>query len=224
MGGIFSSWNTENDVEKVEYSDIEEKIASGDLAVLYREGQDVHHYAVFIRPLPSEDDHDFPLLLVKGRTKPLPKEEFTGNKTNGRNNIHFTTAVSRIFYGDFKQVVIKQLDYPPEKQFPFAKTLENIEKVNKLPFSEYEVEVIRKAATPEERSAALNALATAHFYELMMPGVCGDPSKVTPQTLEGFLKLKSPRSIKLPPVRPGQLTTLQHHLTSAPHHSLTLVA
>ena len=202
------------DRETVEYSKFEESIKTGDLALLYREGQEFPHYAIFIQH--PKDDPDFPLLLLKGKTKPLPKEEF--DKFSGRG-AHFTTAASRIFYGDFKKVLVKQLDYQPEKQFPMAEMMENIKKVNEIPFSEHEVEAIEKSTTAEERSALLSALIVAHFYDLMMPGVCGDPSRITPQILEGHLKLMKPKSIRLPSTRPEQLTPLQCSLT-APHHSL----
>ena len=191
-------------VDLEEFTAIEELIKTGDLAVLYREGQTFPHFAVFIQH--PQDDPDFPLLLVKGKTKPLPREKF--NPALGRE-AHTTTAVNRIFYGDYKTVLVRHLQ--TNEEFPIDKVMENVQKVQKLPFSESELEVIDKATTPEARSALLSALMIAQFYKLMPvsggPIFDRDPSKVTPQTLAEGLKLSPPRSIKLPPTKPGPLVT-----------------
>ena len=188
----------------VEYAAIEEDIMTGDLAVLLREGQDIPHFAVFIQH--PQDDPDFPLLLVKGKSKPLPKEKFNPSL---EREAHTTTAVNRIFYGDYKRVEVRHLE--TNEKFPIDKVLENVQKVQKTPFPEAELEAINKEITPEERSALLSALMIAHFYKLMPvsgdPVFTGDPSKVTPQNLLQNLKLSKPRSIKLPPTRAGPLVT-----------------
>ena len=98
----------------VEYATIEEDIKTGDLAVLLREGQDIPHFAVFIQH--PQDDPDFPLLLVKGKSKPLPKEKF--NPSMGRE-AHTSTAVNRIFYGDYKRVEVRHLE--TNEKFPIDK-------------------------------------------------------------------------------------------------------
>ena len=122
---------------------------------------------------------------------------------------HTTTAVNRIFYGDYKRVEVRRLE--TNEKFPIDKVLENVQKVQKIPFQEAELEAINKEITPEERSALLSALMIAHFYKLMPvsgdPVFSGDPSKVTPQNLLQSLKLSLPRSIKLPPTKPGPLVT-----------------
>lgn len=86
-----------------------------------------------------------------------------------------------------------------------------MQKVQKIPFPEAELEAINKEMTPEERSALLSALMIAHFYKLLPvsgdPLFSGDPSKVTSQNLMQSLKLSQPRSIKLPPTKPGPLIT-----------------
>ena len=192
------------DVEQVDYSQLEENITTGDLAVLYREGLDVPHFAVFVQH--AKDDPDFPLLLVKGKTKPFPKDKF--NPALGRD-AHTTSAVNRIFYGDYKTVLVRHLE--TDEEFPIDKVMENVEKVKKIPFTDSEKEAIKKATTPEERSALVGALMIAHFYKLMPvsadPIFSGDPSKVTPHNLQDCLKLTTTKSIKLPPVKPGPLVT-----------------
>ena len=188
----------------VEYAAIEEDIKTGDLAVFLREGQDIPHFAVFIQH--PQDDPDFPLLLVKGKSKPLPKEKF--DPSLGRE-ARTTTAVNRIFYGDYKRVEVMHLE--TNENFPIDKVLENVQKVQKIPFPEAELEAINKEITPEERSALLSALMIAHIYKLMPvsgdPVFSGNPSKITPQNLLQSLKLSQPRSIKLPPTKPGPLVT-----------------
>lgn len=191
-------------VEVVEYSVIEDGIATGDLAVLYRDGWKDPHFAVFVQH--EEDDPNFPLLLVKGKSKPVPKEKF--NPALGRE-AHTTSAINRIFYGDYKTVFVRHLD--TNEKFSIDKVLENVENVQKVPFSESEVEAINAATSDEARSALVSALMVAHFYKLMPvtgdPVFNGDPSQVTPQTLQDCLKLENPQSIKLPPVKPGPLAT-----------------
>lgn len=215
MGGFFSRSKDGNsdeepekektqDMQQVEFSEIEESIATGDLAVLYREGWDVPHFAVFVQH--AEDDPDFPLLLVKGKSKPLPKGKF--NPELGRE-AHTTSAINRIFYGDYKRVEVRHLE--TNEKFPIDKVIENVEKVQKISFSETELKAIDKATTPEARSALVSALMVAHFYKVMpVSGDAifdGDPSKVTPETLQSCLKLSGAKSINLPPVKPGPLIT-----------------
>lgn len=192
------------EVQQVEYSDIENGIATGDLAVLYREGWDVPHFAVFVQH--AKDEPDFPLLLIKGKSKPVPKDKF--DPSLGRE-AHTTSAINRIFYGDYKTVLIRHLE--TNEEFPVEQVIENVEKVQKVPFSKSELEAIEKTASPKERSALVSALMVAHFYKMMPvsadPVFNGDPSKTTPQTLQDCLKLSAPKSVKLPPVKPGPLAT-----------------
>ena len=191
---------------QIEYSEIEDKIATGDLALLFREGQDIPHFAVFIQH--SKDDPDFPLLLLKGKTKPFPKEKFNPASLGRPREAHTVTAVNRIFYGDYKTVLVRHL--VTNDELPIDEVMENVEKVQRVPFSDAELAAIDKANTDEERSALVCALMVAHFYKLMPstdPIFDGDPSKVTPQTLQDCLKLSEPQSIKLPPTKPGPLAT-----------------
>ena len=191
-------------VEEKEYSEIVEDIATGDLAVLYREEWKQPHFGVFIQH--KKDEPDFPLLLVKGKSKPLPLAKF--NKTLGRE-AHTTSAINRIFYGDYVKVHIRHI--LTNEIFPINKVVENVEKVQKVPFSEYELEAIEKAESDDARSALVSALMVAHFYQLMPvssdPVFNGDPARVTPDTLQDCLKLSKPEGIKLPATKPGPLAT-----------------
>lgn len=190
-----------------EYSEIEETIASGDLAVLYRKGQKTPHFAVFIQH--PQDDPDFPLLLLKGKTKPLPK-----GKTLVKREAHTTTAVNRIFYGDYERVLVRHLGSRACSEIPINKMMELAEEVQKIAFSDGELDAIANAESDEARSALVGALMVAQFYKLLSKSVStdrpifeGEPSQVTPHTLQQCLKLTEAKSIHLPPLKPGSLIT-----------------
>ena len=195
---------SEPPIKELEYSEIVESIATGDLAVLYRDGWKQPHFAVLVQH--PQEDPDFPLLLVKGKSKPLPLDKF--DKTLGRE-AHTTSAINRIFYGDYVKVHVRHI--LTNDVFPIDKVVENVEKVQEIPFSEYELEAIEKAESPDARSALVSALMVAHFYQLMPvssgPLFDGDPAQVTPNTLQNCLKLSAPEGIKLPATKPGPLAT-----------------
>lgn len=189
-------------VEKkpIKFYKIEEKLKTGDLAVLYREGQNIPHFAVFLDN--SKCDPHFPLLLLKGRTKPLPIEKF---KASARE-AHLVSAVTRIFYGDYKKVVIRRLNTPPRDDFVCQNITEYLKRVQNTPFSEEELKEIRSIKSDQERSAAVCTYMVAHFYNLL-GYLNSEPSNVSPDTLETCLDLEEPIYIKLPPPRPGPVSS-----------------
>ena len=205
-----SSVTSGNSSEKkpIKFHKLENQIKSGDLAVLYREGQEVPHFAVFIDN--SKCDPNVPLLLVKGRTRPLPLEKF---KTCSEREVRPVSAVTRIFYGDYKKVAIRRLVVPMEQQFMCHNLMKNINQVKNTPFSDEEMEAIERADSPQEISARVCTYMVAHFYALM--GVLsGDPLRVAPETLENHLNLEDPIYIKLPPPRPGPVASGEPPLLS----------
>ena len=196
--------NTQPQAEKVKeevskrikqrrFSEIEHTISTGDLALLYREGQEVPHYAVFVQH--SECDPNFPLLLIKGKTKPLPLTKFKPVR-----HAHSISAVTRIFYGDYKQVAIRHLNY--DKPIAREEAMALIDQVMEIPFTPHELEAIEKAKSPEERSSIVCTLMVSHLYHLL--GVLrGDPTTVTPANLEDHLDLHDPVFLKLPRRKSG---------------------
>ena len=183
-------------ITKCRFSDIESQISTGDLALLYREGQETPHYAVFVQN--SKCDPHFPLLLIKGRTRPVPISKFSPHMRYA----HPISAVTRIFYGDYKQVAIRHLQ--TDEEIPCETAMSLIDKVQKIPFLPQELEVIKNASSSEERSSIVCTLMVAHFFHLL--GVLkGDPTTVSPRTLEHYLELSDPVSIKLPPVKLGPI-------------------
>ena len=195
VSSLSGGYGTEK--KPIKFHKIESDLRTGDLAVLYREGQDVPHFAIFIDN--SKCDPNFPTLLVKGRTKPLPYDKFKASK--GRE-AHPVSAVTRIFYGDYKKVAIRPLNVPEDEELACRRVMEYINQVQNIPFSSDELKVIENANTPQERSAMVCTYMVAHFYKLM--GMFNsDPSKVTPQTLQDHIDLAEPIYVKLPPPRPG---------------------
>ena len=184
----------------IKFYKIESMMKTGDLAVLYREGQDIPHFAVFVNN--TNCDPHFPLLLVKGRTKPLPIEKF---KASGRE-AHLVSAVTRIFYGDYKKVVIRHLNVPEGADLVCQNITEHLSQVQNIAFSEEELTEIRSAKSDQERSAVVCTYMVAHFYKVL--GILnGEPSQVTPDTLEDHVDLEEPIYIKLPPPRPGPVAS-----------------
>lgn len=182
----------------VRFAVYENKIATGDLALLYRDNSEIPHYAVFVQC--NSCDPNFPLLLIKGKTKPLLMEKFDHK---GRH-AHPVSAVSRIFYGDYSKVAVRHLRL--QEAICATTTMELIDKVQGIPFSDKELEAIETAQTAAERSSIVCTFMVAHLYKLM--GILdGDPGDVLPTTLQDNLQLSDPVYIKLPAMKPGPLLT-----------------
>ena len=198
--GSVSSISSGVEKKPVKFYKIEDTIKTGDLAVLYREGQNIPHFAIFFDN--SKCDPHFPLLLVKGRTKPLPIEKF---KASARET-HLVSAVTRIFYGDYKKVVIRHLNVPQREDFTCQNITEYLKQVQNTPFSEEELEEIRSIKSDQERSTVVCTYMVAHFYKVL-GFLNSEPSKVSPDTLETCLDLEEPIYIKLPPPRVGPVVS-----------------
>ena len=185
-------------VKPVRFAMYEDKIATGDLALLYRDNSDIPHYAVFVQH--DECDPNFPLLLIKGKTKPLPMEKFD----HKARDAHPVSAVTRIFYGDYSKVAVRHLLI--QEPILTRRAMELMDRVQTIPFSDKELEAIEMAQTPAERSSIVCTFMVAHFYKLL--GILGgDPGEVLPTTLQDILRLSDPVYIRLPPMKPGPVLT-----------------
>lgn len=161
--------------------------------MFYRE-EGIPHFAVFVRA--KECDPDFPLMLVKGKTKPMPYDHFNAKSRNA----HLVSAVTRIFYGDYRTVAIQHL--LTDELIPCTKVMDLIEKVNRTAYTQKELDTIKNAKSDEERSAMVSAYMVAHFYKLL--GLLNrDPSDVVPSILQGMLKLSDSTYVKMPCVKEG---------------------
>ncbi len=184
--------------KKRRFSEIESTISTGDLALLFRHGHEQPHYAVFVSH--SDCDPNFPLLLIKGKTRPLNLDKFNPRV----RNIHPISAVTRIFYGDYHTVAIRHLNV--KEPISCAKIMDLVEKVERTPFTQEERDAVEKATSAEERSVLVCAFTMAHLYKALglFPG---DPGSVRPHSFQEHLNLSEPQYIKLPPVKLGPVAT-----------------
>ena len=172
---------------------MESEIFTGDLAILKRHGTDVQHYAIFIQC--DECDPTFPLLLVKGKTKPMP-----AFNPSSKRHAHPVSAATRIFYGDYEVVSVRHIQ--PKTKLTCHETLKIVDEIPKISFSQEEIDAIEAAKSADERSSIVCTSMIAHFYKKM--GILQtDPEKIRPGNLEESLSLSDPKYIKLPKVKEG---------------------
>jgi hypothetical protein len=181
----------------VKFKKIQPTIRTGDLALLYRRDEEIPHVAIFINHV--ETDPLFPLLLVKGKTKPLPLAKFHPQKCRF---IHPITATTRIFYGDYERVAVRYVQ--SDDGIDVQQAMDAIAAVEAVPFSEKERKAISDAATDHERSLYMSTFMAAYYYREL--GVfTGTPDEVTPENFLAQLPLSDPLYIKLPSVKLGPM-------------------
>lgn len=167
----------------------------GSLAILKRTNQDIRHYAVFIQH--DKCDPEFPLMLVKGKTKPM--HCFDPKMTR---HAHMVSAASRIYYGDYETVAVRFLK--TDLDISCQKMVSYVDEMAEIPFSDAEMKAITEAASPEKRSAIVCTFMVAHFYKKL--GVLdGSVEAITPGHLEDHLDLEEPMYIELPGVKEGPI-------------------
>ena len=187
----------EQKIPLVKFRDIEDSLATGDLALLYRHGEKQPNYGIFVNH--GECDPYFPLLLIKGKTKPLPLSHFNP----AQRDVRVITAVTRIFYGDYERVAVRRLK--AGDRINCSRALEAATKVEEeVPFTAQEIMFINEAATDTERSLYTCTFALSHVYKEL--GIMlANPIDIRPDTFEQALPLSSPIYIKLPAYKPGPL-------------------
>ena len=193
---VKSSELREDIVTRSAFFELEKKIRTGDLALLYGKGKSSPHFAVFVKNDDDTEEH-FPLLLVKEKTKDLPLESF---KASEPRHAHLVTAAVRIFYGDYEKVAVRHL--LAESSPSTAEAMEAVERVNAAPFTAAELERIQNPKlSPTERSLYVTTFMIANLYKELsvLPAGC-EPSSVTPETLQDSLKLSEPMFVELPPI------------------------
>ena len=181
----------------IKFKKIQPTIQTGDLALLYRRDHPIPHVAIFVNHV--DTDPLFPLLLVKGKTKPLPREKFHPEKPRF---IHPITATTRIFYGDYEKVAVRYLQSP--ETIDVQKAMDAIAAVEAIPFSQKERTAIDSAETDHQRSLLMSTFMAAHYYREL--GVFhGVPDEAEPETFVGQLPLSDPLYIKLPTIKLGPM-------------------
>ena len=184
----------------VDFYSMTNTIATGDICLLYRKGMEQPHYAMFVK---YEDlgDHS-PLLLLKGKTKPLPLENFDKTK----RDVRIISASTRIFYGVYEKVLIRKLN-KDGKVIPGHQVDEVAETVRSLEFHESELKLLEDAnLSAESRSHYMCTFMLAHMLS-RLGHMSVEPHTVTPQDFINHLKLEDPISIKLPETRAGPMVS-----------------
>ncbi len=197
MGNSKSKESGDGSLENpIRFAELEKEIFTGDLAILKRPGEEIPHYAIFIQR--DESDDAFPLLLVKGRTKPVAS---FNPKT--KRYVNPVSAACRIFYGDYERVAVRSL--VPKTKLTCHETLKLVEEIREISFTEEEVAAIKSAKSDSERSSIISVFMIAHFYK-KMEVLKTDPISITPQNLEESLSLSDPKYIRLPKVKEGPVS------------------
>ena len=181
----------------VKFKDIESSLKTGDLALLYRHNETQPNFGIFVNN--SVCDTHFPLLMIKGKTKPLPLELFDPT----HRDVRVITAVTRIFYGDYEKVAIRRLRAGP-KEIECSEVLEIAENVENIPFTPQEIMFISEADTPIQRSLYTCTFTLSHVYK-QLGIMLVNPIDVRPDTFQDALPLGESVYIKLPPSRAGPL-------------------
>jgi len=182
----------------VDFVSIADSLETGDLCVMYRKGSIQPHYGMFVvyEDLPEQP----PLLLLKGKTKPMPLDKF--EKTR---HVRIISASTRIFYGDYEKVVIRKLK--KDKIIPGAQVDEVADSVRQLEFHEDELKIIEDTSLSDEsRSHLVCTFMVAHVMS-RLEQYKGEPHQARPDTFLDGLSLDEPISIKLPETRMGPLST-----------------
>ena len=182
----------------VKFKNIENSLETGDLAILYRHGQSDPHFAIFVNH--SECDEHFPLLFIKGKTKPMELKNFKKDM----REVRVITAVTRIFYGDYENVAIRRLR--TKRKMSCAMALKIAEEVESIPYTQQELMFITEASSPELRSRYVCTFLLAHVYH-KLDIMLSHPRDITPDNFQNALPLSEPVYIKLPPIKPGPLIT-----------------
>ena len=185
--------------EEVNFGDVESSLKTGDLVLLYKLGQSLPNYALFIDY--KEIDPYFPHLLVKGKSLPLEMADFTPHQ----RDVCIHTAETRMFYGDYAKVAVRKLIHH-KRTIVSNEAMNVVEAIKNIPYSEKEKAAVANAKSAEERNAIVSAYVVAHFYKQL--GILeADPADLLPETLVKVLPLEEATFFTLPPVKRGAMST-----------------
>lgn len=186
-------------VTTVDFGDIKNSLKTGDLVLLYRGDTDIPNYGIIINN--SENETYFPLLLVKGITKPMKKESFVRQK----RYLTTATAVARIFYGDYKCVAVCRLKH--DKTISSTLVMDLVDDYELKPYSEEELKLIEDAETPYIRSTLIAMLNLGLLYKEM--GVVQEHNIATVKDVldkwNTILPVEEPIFINVPLIKPGPM-------------------
>ena len=196
----------QTELTPVEFTSVANTLKTGDICVLHREGTEQTHYAMFVL---YEDlgDHS-PLLLLKGKTKPLPLERFKCECDNNLRHVRIVSANGRIFYGDYVKVLIYKLKRKQVVTETHCQVDKVSEIVRKLSYHEDELKFIEDTnnISDARRSQYVCTFMLAHVMT-RLGWMSAQPHTVTPENFLKHLNLEEPISIKLPETTEGPLST-----------------
>ena len=199
QGGASSDETGPGGPSPIDFNSIANTLQTGDICLLYRKEMEQPHCAMFVRYEDLGDNS--PLLLLKGKTKPLPLEKFV----KSQRDVRIISASTRIFYGDYEKVLIRKLK--KDQVIPGQKVDEVAETVRSLEFHENELKLIEDAnVSAESRSQYVCTFMLAHVLS-RLGHASVEPHMVTPENFIGHLKLDDPISINLPETRAGPLVS-----------------
>jgi len=190
---------TEEEPQPVEFVSIADTLETGDLCLLYRKGLDQPHYAMFVV---YEDlvDHP-PLLLLKGKTKPLSLSDFDSD----HRHVRIVSANTRIFYGDYEKVTVCKLK--KDTIIPGINVDKAADVVEETDYINDELDVIKNPNLSEtSRSQHVCTFMLAHIMS-QLGYLTVKPHTVRPDNFLNHLVIGDPISIKLPETRKGPLCT-----------------
>ena len=213
----------QEDLEGVDFFEKKEKkyafhklaptLRTGDLCIMHRKHDEGPQYGILVDY--KECSGDFPMMLVKGRSKFITLNELDAKKNH---EVRFISASSRIFYGDFTKVFVRQLVRENTSSCMLMDKI--IDKIANKPYTDEEKKLIEEeikqvsdlgypglggedSIRPHSRVLRLpSTLVVACVYHEL--GILkGDPLLARPDNLEEMLPLKEPLRLKIPKCRRG---------------------
>lgn len=182
----------------IEFAETRNDLTTGDLLILYRHNAETPNYGIIIDN--SENEEYFPLLLVKGVTKPMQKESF-----RKKRYLTAVTAVERIFYGDYERVAVCRVQGLEEELWA-KQAIELVDAFESFEYTEEEIKMIEEAESPSARSTTAAILNLSLFYYKM--GVLREHNTNIGGVLSNWhttLPMSEPVFINVPPVKPGPM-------------------
>ena len=194
---------TQAELIPIEFNSVANTLKTGDVCVLHGEGTEHIHYAMFVV---YEDlgDHS-PLLLLKGKTKPLPLELFKREREKSLRHVRIVSANGRLFYSDYVKILIYRL----KQEHVIKECVDYVsEIVRKLNYHEDELRFIEGAKISDaRRSQYVCTFMLAHVMSRLGCMSC-QPHTITPENFISHLNLHDePISIKLPETTKGPCFT-----------------
>lgn len=194
---------TQAEPTPVEFISVRDVLETGDICMLYRAGMEHPHCAMFV--VYEDLGEHSPLLLLKGKTKPLPIEKFRHERDKSLRHASLVSANCRIFYGDYVKVLVYKLK--KHKIIPGAHVDRVIDIVRKLEYHEDELKVIEDPQLSDAcRSQYVCAFMLAHVMS-QLGYISVQPHTVMPECVLKQFMFEEPISIKLPETTKGPLIT-----------------